>query len=58
MKEQIQFKMIELEIFLSNIEKDLIDKENLTIGQIARMNVEREKVKFGIKTLKEVLEEK
>lgn len=54
MKETIQFKLIELEIFLSNIEKDLIDKENLTIGQIARMNVEREKVKFAIQILKEV----
>ena len=55
MKEQIQFKLIELEIFLENIQKDLIDRENLTIGQISRMNVEREKVKFAIQTLKELL---
>lgn len=55
MKEQIQFKLIELEIFLKNIEKDLIDKENLTIGQISRMTVDREKVKFAIEILKETL---
>jgi hypothetical protein len=54
MKDKLEFKLIELQQMLDGINHDLVDKENLTIGQIARMNVERAKVKFAIQILKEI----